>query len=451
MQRTPQLEWHYAEDPDEWDSLTGLPTPVTRPALPRRVVRGGLLALFVMLAGPGGWLWHTAHIGLKTIEHEIDAAVNADVWGEHQEMAKVELLDLDGEVAVVEVEVPAAAGLPVLRQTRVYRQTQTGWARALPSTDTWGAPRRLETDFFVFHYYERDEEAVKAAAAHLDRLYPTLYAAYFGETSALRAAADFGDASAPEKQVVEVDPNQAPGKYHEWKDRREPVRVASPAAYQAPGDITPADLLAQSIVLELLDRLEFQLASESPLQMGDEFDMVNQRWTVVSGITLWQLWATDLPLARWREPVVQWVFRTTPLAPDQPYVEPDFAPELCAMHKLWMVSPIVLQLPFACDPRLENTQWVQNQLHRTMPLTKPYLASVEPLDLTRAVALATAMEYAAATYGKERIPLLLDSMVDHGTWEASVRAVFGISAEEFEEGWTAYLAEHYGVEIQLVD
>ncbi|MCC6170272.1 MAG: hypothetical protein IT329_23840, partial [Caldilineaceae bacterium] len=152
MRKRTALEWRFAEDPDEWERLTGLPTSVTRHSLPRRIVWAGLLALLVLLSGTGVWLWQTAQAGLATIETEVDAAANADLWAERQATAGVQLVNLEGGVAVVEVALPASAGLPGLRQTRVYRQTGDGWRRTPPSAALWGEVRRLETNHFVFDY-----------------------------------------------------------------------------------------------------------------------------------------------------------------------------------------------------------------------------------------------------------------------------------------------------------
>ena len=62
-----------------------------------------------------------------------------------------------------------------------------------------------------------------------------------------------------------------------------------------------------------------------------------------------------------------------------------------------------------------------------------------------AVALATLIEYAVATYGRERLPMLLAGMGHYDSWETLLPAVYGVSAAEFEAGWRAYLQAHYGV------
>jgi hypothetical protein len=63
----------------------------------------------------------------------------------------------------------------------------------------------------------------------------------------------------------------------------------------------------------------------------------------------------------------------------------------------------------------------------------------------RTVALATLIEYAVATYGRERLPALVAGLGQYDRWDTLLPAVFGVSAAEFEAGWQAYLTVYYGV------
>jgi hypothetical protein len=58
--------------------------------------------------------------------------------------------------------------------------------------------------------------------------------------------------------------------------------------------------------------------------------------------------------------------------------------------------------------------------------------------------MATLIEYAVATYGRERLPVLVASLRQHHTWETLVPTVFDVSATEFEAGWQVHLAARYG-------
>jgi hypothetical protein len=170
-----------------------------------------LCGVMLVLAVAGSWLWHTANAGLALIEADVDAAVNADLWPETHSVADVQLLDLTDDVAVADVALPPVAGRPALRQTRVYRRSGAGRVRTAPSAAPWRMPRRLETSYFVFHYADQDSEAVQAAAAKLDSLYPALFTAFL-------PAAPTG-----EKLVVQVDPAQPPGGDRHTRHRARPL------------------------------------------------------------------------------------------------------------------------------------------------------------------------------------------------------------------------------------
>jgi hypothetical protein len=41
--------------------------------------------------------------------------------------------------------------------------------------------------------------------------------------------------------------------------------------------------------------------------------------------------------------------------------------------------------------------------------------------------------------------MLLTALPRHERWETLIPAVFGLSLEEFESGWRAFLEERYGI------
>jgi hypothetical protein len=63
------------------------------------------------------------------------------------------------------------------------------------------------------------------------------------------------------------------------------------------------------------------------------------------------------------------------------------------------------------------------------------------------VALATLIEYAVATYGRERLPVLVAGLGQYENWDSLLSAVYGVSPAEFEAGWQAHLAARYGVSL----
>jgi hypothetical protein len=482
-QKKTQFEWHMGKDEASWPAL---------PALSQREGRSraksieehqftltwrlAALAVFLCALGVGGWLWHTANTGLEQIEAEIDNAVNADLWPETHTPAKVQLLDLAGDVAVVQVALSTTKDHPAYRQTRVYQRTEAGWLRAAPTAALWGVPRRLETKYFVFHYYDQDSEAVKAAAARLDALYPTLYAAFFPGTpggkvllppSAWVDNAFFPGAPEGEELVVHVDPAQPPRKGAQRATTQDPFVVASPAAYLAPVEISQADLLAQSLVLALLDDLSMQiirrhiLSPDPRVRRSDE----QRLWQLLGSLRLHLLWATGLPLAAWREPVVQWVYSDVHNPQDRGAVVPAFLPALCAQHQLWLTSPLAVQIPLLCDTPDRQVRYLAWRLFYPPPVQLAQLAIPAGADAApslqgvtdeagrsphpaTAVALATMVEYAAAAYGPERILALVASLPHYAGWDTLIPAVFGVPAAAFEAGWQAHLEARYGAVIQ---
>jgi hypothetical protein len=59
--------------------------------------------------------------------------------------------------------------------------------------------------------------------------------------------------------------------------------------------------------------------------------------------------------------------------------------------------------------------------------------------------LATLIEYAVATYGREHLAALMAGLGQYESWDTLLPGVFGVSAAEFEAGWQAYLTAHYDV------
>jgi hypothetical protein len=481
-QRSPQLDWQVCQTDKEWEALSQTDQPlVPRPRSPiRRFLPYGL-CLFLLLAA-SGLRWYSVLAERAAVAaalaQTVDAEAQADapslnplitsqatpgraiselatVGLKSQELtalaqsppdgsAVTRLRRLDGDVAVAEVALPGSQDQPALRQTRVYRQSESGWVRMAPSAAHWGAPFQWEAEHLVFHYYADDILAVAPVAAPLDARYAELHQLFLGE--------------APSHPLtVIVDPAQAPGQIASRASSADPLVVASPAVYLAPMSISDAELLAQSVVLALLGdltaqaRLPYANASNDP-------DYV--RWIrvgqLLEGVTLWQVWQGDLPLARWREPVVQWVFSDERRwQPELGEVVPHFWAELCAMHRLWITTPLALRIPLVCDNAWDSpTRYLVWRLAYTPPLrlaqfpllTQAMLMQGYPMGHPAAtVALATVLEYAAATYGPERISLLVEEVSEHEYWATLIPAVFGVSADEFETGWQAYLAQQYNL------
>ena len=181
--------------------------------------------------------------------------------------------------------------------------------------------------------------------------------------------------------------------------------------------------------------------------------MVEVDWQpLLDGVLLWRLWSLDLPLAVWRKPVVQWALadsaETTP-------IEPQFRLELCALHRLWMISPLELNIPIVCGQfAWQRGYGPPSQLRQLGPLvpSSDYSGVIgvsgNPVYPGYAVLLATVVEYAAAAYGPDSVPTLVASLGEHASWQTLLPAVFGVSAADFEAGWHTCLAEQYGASLE---
>jgi hypothetical protein len=404
---------------------------------------GALLLMALALAA--GWGWHRAQAGLAQIEAELqrDVALELQAAGERPLTTTVHLLALTGETALVQLVIRPGPDQPAIRHTRVYRRSAWGWRRTTPEPAQWGPPRRLETDHFVFHYAAPDETAVTEAAAEADALYRVLSANWsFGLLT---------DAKVQEKVRVEVDPAYAPGSLPTINGDPDALIVASPAAYLAPFELGDADLLEQAIVLGLLNDLAAQARRR--------YQRLPQWHPLLNGMQLWQLWALDLPLAAWREPVVAWVIEDSRhSALEASAITPAFYAELCAAHQVWMRSPRQIHIPLVCTEPVWEEEGLRTWRNSYTPpphsagLTSN-LQALEPyrgmngsnqlLHPGDAVVMATVIEYAVAVYGQARLPVLVASLEGHTRWETLTQAVFGVSVAEFEAGWRAYLADRY--------
>jgi hypothetical protein len=341
--------------------------------------------------------------------------------------------------ALVTVVIQSAPALPGHRQTRFYQRMPTGWIRTDPDAALWGPEQSLETPSLRYRFRARDAPVVIAVAPQMETLYTTLQ-----QTLGLPPN------SGTEKLMIEVSVTQLPKEQLPWPIVPTRILVSSPAVYLAPVELSDEELLSQAIVLSIVNHLFAQVRDHFAIPLSWE--------PMVNGISLWQLWQLDQPLAAWREEVVRWIYHDIPAGAAQGVVLPERYEELCAAHQLWMLSPVRIGIPLICIEG-EWDDWYLAPWSAYAPLTHLNQLTVpgSPADLTfqpgsvarntqpdQSVALATLIEYAVATYGHDRLPALLAGLGQFNSWETLIPAVYGVSAAEFEAGWQAYLVTHYG-------
>jgi hypothetical protein len=255
-----------------------------------------------------------------------------------------------------------------------------------------------------------------------------------------------------EKLVIEVTAERITGVILVLRWGREPLVVPSPALYLAPVELSDAALLAQSIALPLIEYMEGRVVEEHSIPL--------RWWPLLRGLYLWQLWDLDIPLAQWRQELVKWLYIDLPLATtERQSVLPARYTDLCAMHRLWMLSPTMVGIPLECSTS-DAVIWSSRRLvmdgrrtslnHISVPLVagenQYYTKTDDPYHFSTTVLVATLIEYAVATYGYEQLPVLLAALDEYDTMDTLLPAVYGVSSAEFEKGWRAYLDKEYDVQ-----
>jgi hypothetical protein len=491
--QSPTVEWTIIESDADWERLQGPPRPEGEPDASRRLLQRycwRVAALLLLLATGGSGVWRSdqtalpspAASGTAQLALSVDASGSnpedvshsSNQWGQEwwRQFAQaygdwppgyqpidpgayadvtVQTVEFADDRAVARVITMTTRRGRAHRQTWFCRHTDAGWLRTEPDAALWGPARSLETPYFVYHFRQKDTSVVSMVAPQLDTLYTTMRrnvglprTSYTDKWMHVPLIPD------AEKLVVEIRVTQSPGQAAPQLYASDRFLVPSPAVSVAPVDFTDAELLAQSIALPLIEQV---------LAQAKEHHAIGQHWQpLVKGLHLWQVWELDLPLAAWREDIVQWLYVDLPaLGPGQPGVLPAHYEALCAAHMLWLPSPVQLDIPLVCT-ELDEKNWSYPSWVPREPLLRldqlilwvspeEYIRHFGAIDIPhpgQTVALATLIEYAVATYGRDRLPALVAGLGQHESWDTLLPAVFGVSPAEFEAGWQAYLAAHYG-------
>jgi hypothetical protein len=480
-QQAPTIEWQVIEDEGAWARVCATPLPDRVPPLQGwhgRHCSGVITVVLFLLLGAGGWSWRinqgglqltkaetsvspsnttTVHAGSAHLAPSATRHASARDWWLHPEPETskvraaiqssepassldivVETVEVQGDQAVARIVMTTLEGVPAYRQTRFYHRLTTGWSQTLPHVNLWGPERSLETPYFVYQFRQQDAPVVIAAAPQVDELY-----------TRIKSNLGLPISTLTEKLVIDVRVTQPPGQAAPSLPEGGRLIVPSPAVYWAPVELTDAELLLQSIALPLI---------EQSVAQASKRHAIGAAWQpLLRGLSLWQLWDLDLPLATWRVDVVQWIYIDMPsFGAEHSSLLPDHYAALCAAHKLWMTSPMQLEIPLLCaKPRWEEQNlW---RLHHPL-LHLEELAPLVPSDEyvgqssnpdwanhpAQAVALATLIEYVVATCDRDCLPVLVAGLGQYESWETLIPAVYGGSAAEFETGWQAYLAAQYG-------
>jgi hypothetical protein len=409
------------------------------------------LALISLLLG-GVALGQFAHAGYLQLEREVDEAVQVEVGtlverglSSDPREAKVivdaatlgESPQVESEIITVKGDRAAARALlhvgddEVWRQVRFYHRTESGWHPMPPDESLWGAPQELQSRYFIFRYHSRDKIAVAAASVRLDEIYSTLLE-------------ELGVPQPETQRIIVVSLYHRPGIAYQEVEPDVVWEVASPALYLAPVTLSDSELLVQAITLPLL---------RDVLAQAQAYYGMKWQWRpFYSGLELWALWKQQLPLAHWRTDLTTWYFEFADAG--TPRTPPEYG-DLCASHLLWMDALVDIHIPYLCssmDAMISccYPRSIVRDLHKLESICKPFCQWDLEQQTTswgyctgESIAISTVIEYAVEKYGIERLPVLLAALNEYETWDVIVRAVYGVSEEEFELGWQEYVDTHY--------
>ena len=355
------------------------------------------------------------------------------------QQAIVDQTRLRSELAMVQVIVSDAAG-DAYRETRFYREEPEGWLRTSPAPAFWGREQVLETAHFRIHYRQADARAVADASEQLDKIYVGL-------------RKDLGLPDSHEMLSVEVAPVSLNAlRFLQFEDNH--LIVPSPLLLQAPADLADNAVLVQTVTPALVDQVWNDALY--PATGDRQWYGIRPEWSsMLRGMQIWQAYASrELP-AHWYADTTNWLYRDAPVIRSGQRA-PTFLDlqTLCREDSIWRYNvPSAVSLASLCiDP-----DW---RLHlKYMPAAPVALGQLVDFmdwettpssalygDWMRSIAASTVVDYFVYTYGREQLPLLVDGFRSHDSWEPLIPDLLGISAQEFETGWRAYLAEQYGFE-----
>lgn len=470
--KEPTVSWQVLLDENQWERDANTPAapgettePRRRLVLPRRWLLVGALILVLGLAITGLSLWQRAQSGLALMEQEIAKAVVLESVAQEQQNPRLAAALLDPatdptwRTAVVDrlmadhsapptpeveslewVEGVALVHLTITdpdlpqssRSVRFYRENGTGWQRTAPVASFWGAAESWEGEYFSFRFYQRDREAVLAAAPQVESVY-------------LALRRDLGLPVLPTHRVVVVRPDDRPVEFDFPTGE---LRHPSPQLLELPVGISDESALSRSLTLYLINEL-----------VRESFDRYafGQAWMwsnlAESGLRNWlQLRGGVLDTSL--SALIPWLLETDPEAVAQP---PAGVAEACQLMNGLGVR--MLMLP--CNPDIQGSRPNRSSVLELARLTTTYdfdftqdaNAAGTPSgpmwrEETRQeiVAATTIFLYAVETYGVERLPAFLEALGDYRGWTGVLPAAYGVTTDEFEAGWRGWLAAEFGVE-----
>lgn len=434
------FEWQIGESSD-WDSLESTDsvfTPEAEPPSAESVsrgapgrwehLRGGLqvvLVVAMLSVGVAGYgLWRDYQAGVRRIRTDIQSTVDAEAWAWQNSKGAIAQNLIDGEADSDWAQslrwsqewerrwAGEEAQKPVFEVERVELRDDLALVDVLAIKP--GRPW-LSTPYRETRFYRRIEDRWLRTSPRIEfwgakRTLDTDYfhlEFYQRDAEAIEAAVDKLDALYVElrrdaglgtpatnyKLAVEVLPRT---DRVTWRFSADELSVTSPILQQVPEGASHADQLIRLVAYPLARRV-----------LGEATDamQVESYWQpVLDGVRHWFGWEDEPVPSAWHY-----------------YIEG------------------LLRDRIAHAPAVELTY-----------LVTPHWRALGRSDWwVRILAAETVVEYAVETYGRDRLPALLQAFENHETWETLIPAVFDVSVEEFEAGWRSHLLKRFSFVLSL--
>lgn len=476
-------EWLFAERAGEQFptagnlSEKGPAAPLVPNSQARKLPLGSVLALLLFLSVGGYLIWRRAEAGWNQLEVEIRTAVDADDWtihhqpkppledtGKQQDAGhssatskvtlhpplgsemlgmEVEGIRVDGRVAIVQVvvtETLSPGESITYRESRFYTHSDQGWQRSAPQPDWFGPWQTLETDSFQIRYRQLSAQMIHDAVPRLEAMAQLL-------------RQDFGLPATTGYPKVLIEVSDVAARIEAANDM---IVVPMPALLQIPAEVP----LEQAFVQSAIHPLASLLLGEVEAQQSHEWRSQAENWQLMlNALALWELWASDEPVVGWRLDIVG-------LTPVKAEVRSASRTRHCVSYNVWGLFFTTLSSLPSCPLMAWQAQTeivmtpmlltiydlvAESSFLKHMPsLSASKIRSQHYSEAQQAwkttLAMTTVVDYAVATYGRERLPSLIAGCGLYASWDELIPAIYGVPAHEFEQGWQRYLAEKYQVQ-----
>jgi hypothetical protein len=444
--RSTLFNWEFPAENEPWAAQTALhegnmPDRASMMARARRAQ--AIFAVIILLTCVTLHLWQQAETGAQLLEAEVRAAVATETRltnnaQSNEPQAQIAAAPMSGQTItyhgdvlrgnIVSTFVYSSHSDPngaiyTMRRRTFYRESEDGWARIEPDQAILGSLQQYETAFFTFVHYNIDAASVQAVSADLDALYASVRQDYGLPTAGVHMTILLSN-DWPREADGCRKPNQ--------------LGIQSPALALLPPELSESDALH----LWLLTALVYH-ARDQAIRVGQ----FHYNWSYAAAILPhMQIRQHSAPLSAWYSEFTEWLYsvdKRTP-KPDEETLKQELA-ELCTRDEFVSRERLVILLASIGQCSIASVHDMRYLAMHKPPdqLSQFFLLDAEMMITEHywmhTLAFETLLNYMVATYGRDKLPELIEGFRHYDSWETLVPEVFGISAEEFERGWQEHL------------